>query len=151
VKEEPGPVFRIHIKKQNKNTEECKVMTESVIAGFVEGGITGQTVFVISSDGMGQGSDELGAILMKAFIHTAAELDSPPGAIIFYNAGVKLTAADSDVIDDLKTLEGKGIELMICGTCVNYFKLSDRLGAGKISNMYDILDILSTSGRIVRP
>jgi selenium metabolism protein YedF len=152
VKEEQGHVFNMHIKKNLPgNSDACKIITESIIAGIEQGVTAGQTVFVISSDLMGQGSDELGAVLMKAFIHTAAEMDCPPSKMIFYNAGVKLTAADSDVIDDLKALEGKGSELMICGTCVNYFKIGDRLGAGKISNMFDIIDVLSTAGRIVRP
>jgi selenium metabolism protein YedF len=152
VKEEPGPVFRIYIKKQQPvNSGDCQVMTEAIIAGKEPGTITGQTVFVISSDVMGEGNDELGTILMRAFIHTVGELDCPPAVMIFYNTGVRLTASDSAVIDDLKALEGKGVELMICGTCVNYFKLGGRLGAGKISNMYDITDVLSAAGRIVKP
>jgi selenium metabolism protein YedF len=152
VKEEPGPVFRIYIKKQQAgNSENCQVITESIIAGEEPCAITGQTVFVISSDVMGQGNDELGSILMRAFIHTVGELDCPPSVMIFYNTGVRLTASDSDVIDDLTALEDRGVELMICGTCVNYFKLGGKLGAGKISNMYDITDVLSAAGRIVKP
>ena len=151
VMEESGPVFRVSIKKQLPDNADDRVMTECAVAGNEQGQITGRTVFVISSDVMGQGSDELGTILMKAFIHTAAELDSPPAVMIFYNTGVRLVSSGSDVIDDLKALEGKGVELMICGTCVNYFNLGGKLGAGKISNMYDIADVLSTAGRIVRP
>jgi selenium metabolism protein YedF len=152
VKEEPGPVFRIYIKKQQSgNNEACQVINGSIIAGKEPGAITGQTVFVISSDVMGQGDDELGVLLMRAFIHTVGELDCPPAVMIFYNTGVRLTDSGSAVIDDLKALEGKGVELMICGTCVNYFKLGGKLGAGKISNMYDITDVLSAAGRIVKP
>jgi selenium metabolism protein YedF len=152
VKEEQGAVFSLQIKRQQSGSgEDCKVIAESASAGIEQGSISSQTVFVISSDLMGQGSDELGTVLMKVFLHTTSEMDCPPSKMIFYNAGVKLTAADSDVIDDLKALEGKGTELMICGTCVNYFKIGDRLGAGKISNMFDIIDVLSTAGRIVRP
>ncbi len=152
VMEESGNIFRLSIKKrQSPKAADCRVITQSAFAGNEQGPITGHTVFVISSDVMGQGNDELGVILMKAFIHTAAELDNPPAVMIFYNTGVRLVSSGSDVIDDLRALEGKGVELMICGTCVNYFDLGDRLGAGKISNMYDIADVLSAAGRIVRP
>jgi selenium metabolism protein YedF len=151
VMEESGGIFRLHIKKQQDKSKEADSIAEFLPARAGSPSIIGQTVFVISSDVMGQGNDELGAILMKAFIHIAAELDCPPAVLIFYNTGVRLTAYDSDVIDDLKALEGKGVELMICGTCVNYFNLGDKLGAGKVSNMYDIADVLSAAGRIVRP
>jgi selenium metabolism protein YedF len=132
--------FRLEIKK----TAASAVINES-------GAISGETVFVISSEVMGSGNDELGAILMKAFIHTTAELDTLPATMIFYNTGAKLAVSDSDVIDDLKALETKGVRIMVCGTCANFFNIADRLGAGSISNMYDIAAALTTAGRIVRP
>ena len=152
VTEESGPVFRLSIKRQNTSNADVGVsLGESAIAGDKQREITGCPVYVISSDVMGQGSDELGAILMKALIHTLTELDHPPAVMIFYNTGVRLASAGSDVIDDLRTLEGKGADLMICGTCVNYFGLGGKIGAGRISNMYDIADVLAAAGRIVRP
>ncbi len=111
----------------------------------------GPTVFVIASDVMGRGDEDLGRILMKAFIHTIPDLEAPPEIMVFYNTGVKLTAVDSDVIDDLKSLEAKGVVMLVCGTCVNYFELKGRTAAGSISNMYDIAGTLSCAGRIVTP
>jgi selenium metabolism protein YedF len=151
VKEESGGIFRLHLNKQQgtgrvgEAPSECQHPAEAVAQS------AGPSVFVIASDAMGSGSDELGAILMKAFIHTAVDLDHRPDVIIFYNTGVKLTASDSDVIDDLKALEAKGVKLLICGTCVNFFDLKGRIGAGTVSNMYDIAGTLSTAGRIVKP
>ena len=87
----------------------------------------GPTVFVISSDTMGKGSDELGAVLMKAFIHVATELETVPDVMIFYNAGVKLAAEGSDFLNDLKELEKKGVKMLVCGTCVNYFNLDGKI------------------------
>ncbi len=117
-----------------------------------EGGTTpGPTVFVFSSNAMGSGSEELGILLMKAFIHTVTELDALPDIMIFYNTGVKLAVKDSDVIEDLKGLEAKGVQILVCGTCAKFFAIADAIGIGTISNMYDIANTLSSAGRIVRP
>jgi selenium metabolism protein YedF len=149
VMRDPEGVFHLDIRKQPDAETECNVL-EAAPAGD-DKQISGDTVFVITSVAMGSGDDELGAGLMKAFIHAASELDRPPDIMIFYNSGVKLAAKDSPVIDDLKILEGKGAEIKVCGTCANFFGLSEKIGAGKISNMYDIVDALSSAGRIVRP
>jgi selenium metabolism protein YedF len=112
---------------------------------------SGPTVFVIAADTMGKGSDELGAVLMKAFIHVAIELETVPDVMIFYNAGVKLAAEGSDFLNDLKELEKKGVKMLVCGTCVNYYNLTGKIAAGVVSNMYDIAGALSRAGRIVKP
>ena len=111
----------------------------------------GLAVFAFQSDIMGRGNDELGRILIKAFIHTITELEQKPDAMVFYNTGVKLAAADSDVAADISLLEKNGVRILVCGTCVNYFELGGKMGAGTISNMYDILNTLNTAGRIVTP
>lgn len=108
-------------------------------------------VFVISSDTMGKGDDELGAALMKAFVHTIFDLDYIPDTLIFYNTGVRLAAKDSDVLDDLKKLEEQGVEILVCGTCANFFNIKEDIAAGTISNMYDIAGTMSKAGRIVMP
>ena len=74
-----------------------------------------------------------------------------PDTIIFYNTGVKLTVKDSDVIDDLRQLEKAGVTILICGTCTNYFNISNDLGAGAISNMYDIASTMAAAGRLITP
>lgn len=112
---------------------------------------SGPNVFVISSNTMGRGDDELGTALMKAFIHTILSLDYLPDTLIFYNTGVKLAVKDSDVLDDLKKLEEQGVELLVCGTCANFFNIKDNIAAGTISNMYDIAGAMSKAGRIVMP
>lgn len=109
------------------------------------------TVVVFSSDKMGRGDDELGSLLIKAFIHTLTSLDRLPSTIIFYNTGVKLTAEGSGVTDDLDFLHEKGTEILICGTCLNYFNISDKVKAGTVSNMFDILNTLNNAGNIINP
>lgn len=113
--------------------------------------VTGPNVFVISASTMGSGDDELGALLMKAFIHTIFDLDYLPDSLIFYNTGVKLAVKDSDILDDLKKLESEGVEILVCGTCANFFNIKDDIAVGIVSNMYDIAGTMSKAGRIVMP
>lgn len=112
---------------------------------------TGNTVVVISSDTMGSGDDELGRILMKAFLNTLTKTDTIPSKIVFYNTGVRIAAEGSGSDDDLAFLAGKGVELLICGTCVNYFELKEKIKTGTISNMFDILTSLNNAGKVIRP
>jgi selenium metabolism protein YedF len=109
------------------------------------------TTIVFSSNKMGEGDDELGAILMKAFIHTLLTPDVMPSRLVFYNSGVLLTADGSGVTDDLQVLNDKGIKILICGTCVNFYNIGDRIKTGTISNMYDILSLMKNSSKLINP
>jgi selenium metabolism protein YedF len=151
VNDEPGGVFKIHLKKQGAATLDSIVPEYLSCNTGVSLATPGPTVFVIASDTMGKGSDELGALLMKAFIHVATELETVPDVMIFYNAGVKLATEGSDFLNDLKELEKKGVKMLVCGTCVNYFNLDGKIAVGIVSNMYDIAGTLSRAGRIVKP
>ena len=111
----------------------------------------GELVIVLASDRMGRGDDQLGDVLMRSFVHTLLSLDPRPRRIILYNTGARLALCDSPVIDDLRQLEAAGAELMVCGTCANFFGIKDRLGAGAITNMYDIAAALAAAGRVVSP
>ena len=106
-------------------------------------------VILISTSLLGQGSDELGAMLMRNFIYTLTKRDDLPGAIVFMNSGVKLTIANSPALDELLELEGKGVQLLVCGTCLDYYQLKEVHKAGQVSNMYDISDLLLAADRVV--
>ena len=106
-------------------------------------------VLLISTDQLGVGSSELGRMLMRNFIFTLTKRDELPLAIILMNSGVKLSIKDSPVIEELDELHNKGVQILACGTCLDYFELKDLHKAGQISNMYDISDLLLTSGRVV--
>ncbi|MEN6318331.1 MAG: sulfurtransferase-like selenium metabolism protein YedF [Syntrophaceae bacterium] len=112
---------------------------------------TGPLVIAISSDRMGRGNDELGYVLIRSFIHTILSLEPLPQTLIFYNTGVKLTVKNSEVLDDLKELEKKRVAIIACGTCLNYFGLSQDLSVGVISNMYDIASTMAGAGRLIVP
>jgi selenium metabolism protein YedF len=106
-------------------------------------------VILISTSLLGQGSDELGAMLMRNFIYTLTKRDDLPGAIVFMNSGVKLTITSSPALDELLELEGKGVQLLVCGTCLDYYQLKEVHKAGQVSNMYDISDLLLAAKRVV--
>lgn len=108
-------------------------------------------VIVLSSDRLGRGNDELGEVLMRGFVHTLLTLAERPARIILYNTGVRLAVQESPVIDDLRQLTQRGTELLVCGTCVNYFEIKGDLGVGTISNMYDIVETMTGAGRLVIP
>lgn len=111
----------------------------------------GDTVVVISADRMGAGNDELGRVLIKSFIYAVSQLDVLPKAMIFYNGGATLTVEGSESLEDLKNMEAQGVQIMTCGTCLDYYKLKDKLAVGSISNMYSIVETMNGAGRILRP
>ncbi len=108
-------------------------------------------VVQIAGGTMGSGDDELGTLLLRSFLKTQIELERSPDAIIFYNDGVKLCCSGSVLLDDLRELEANGIEIIACGTCLNFFGLSDRLEVGRVTDMLEIAGRLSTAGSIIRP
>ena len=110
----------------------------------------GPVVLVMSSENMGRGDDVLGTVLVKSFLHTLTEISDRPDVVIFLNSGVKLAVEGSEVLDDVKALADAGVRILACGTCLNYFGLKERLGAGVVSNMYDIAQTMLTAGRLVQ-
>lgn len=109
------------------------------------------TVVVISSDRMGSGNDELGKVLMKGFIYAVSQLERLPKAVLFYNGGATITTEGSVSIEDLKSMEAQGVEIMTCGTCLDYYNLKDKLAVGTVTNMYNIVETMNGAGKILRP
>ncbi len=106
-------------------------------------------VLFISTDQLGKGSSELGRLLIRNFIYTLTRRDEMPGAVVFMNAGVKLSIAGSPALEELRELENNGVEILVCGTCLDYYDLTDQHLVGQVSNMYDIADLLMDSERVV--
>ena len=109
------------------------------------------TVVVISSDRMGTGNDELGKVLIKGFIFAVTQLDKLPKTMLFYNGGATLTTEGSDSLEDLKSLEAQGVEIMTCGTCLDYYGLKDKLAVGSVTNMYSIVETQAKATKIIKP
>lgn len=110
-----------------------------------------KTVVYISSEFMGRGDDVLGRTLMAAYLDTLSHFAPSIDKIIFVNAGVKLTAEGSPVLDSLRNLESAGVQILSCGTCLNHFALKERLRVGEISNMYAIIDAVSQGQKVMIP
>jgi selenium metabolism protein YedF len=109
------------------------------------------TVVVISTSYMGIGDDTLGATLMKGFIYALSQQDTLPKTILFYNGGAKLTCEDAPTLEDLKSMEAQGVEIMTCGTCLNHYGLTDKLQVGTVTNMYVIAEKMTQADLIVKP
>jgi selenium metabolism protein YedF len=113
--------------------------------------LRGNTVIAIASDCMGSGDDKLGATLMKGFIYAVSQQEELPAAMLFYNSGAKLTAEGAVTVEDLKNLEAQGVEILTCGTCANYFGLEGKQAVGSITNMYVIVEKLTSADKVIRP
>jgi len=106
-------------------------------------------VVVVTTDALGQGNSALGKLLMKNYIYALKELDNKPSSIIFLNRGVFLTTEGSEVINDLKELEKAGVEIISCGTCLDYYNLKEKLQVGSVGNMYIIAEKISKNRAVV--
>lgn len=111
----------------------------------------GYAVFV-NHDQVGEGDPELGRNLIKMALYTLSESDEVPASLLFMNGGVRLIAgpdAEQQCVDNVKTLEEKGTEVLVCGTCLNFFGIGDDLKVGEVSNMYDILGRMQEAAKII--
>jgi selenium metabolism protein YedF len=102
-----------------------------------------ERVIVINGDKMGQGEEELGRMLMKNFLAKLITAEPKPRMIVLYNSAVKLAARGSEVLESLHSLENLGVEIICCGTCVNYYGLADQTDAGRVTNMPEIVKVLT--------
>ncbi|MGD0352907.1 MAG: sulfurtransferase-like selenium metabolism protein YedF [Dehalococcoidia bacterium] len=92
-------------------------------------------VFLIQSEGLGRGNEQLGSMLMSNFFRLLGESEDKPNSMIFWNTGVRLACEGSPVLHRLKQLEEQGVELLSCTTCLEHFELTDKLAVGKPTNM----------------
>ena len=132
-----GNVFRLVMAKQAE-AKEAPAVDDSYIV-------------VVSSQFVGQGDDTLGTALMKSFIYTLTEAEVLPECMIFYNGGVKLTTEGSPVLEDIQRLADAGVDVLSCGTCLNFYGLEQKLKAGQVTNMYVIVEKQQKASRIIRP
>ncbi len=108
-------------------------------------------VYVISSDTMGSGNDELGWALLQTYLQTIKDIQPLPEKIILYNSGVKQVTTESGALDALKKLQEQGVEILVCGTCLDFYQLKSALQVGQISNMYEIMHAIISADKIASP
>lgn len=105
---------------------------------------------LVASNLLGNGDEKLGETLMKVYINTLAETDVLPENLMFLNSGVKLTCEGSDVLDSLNTLKNKGVNIISCGACLDFYNLKEKIKVGEIGNMYQIIEIMNTSNNTIK-
>ena len=109
----------------------------------------GDWAVFVGRDIIGDGDRELGTNLMRMFFYTLSQGEDKPGAVLFMNAGVKLPTLDEQIVEHLKALEASGVEVQGCGTCLNFYGLTDQLKAGTVSNMYDIVSRMQRAAKVL--
>jgi selenium metabolism protein YedF len=113
------------------------------------GGAKKGPVVLITADSMGRGAEELGRMLIKGFVFSLTQLNPLPEAVIFLNSGARLTTEGANTVPDLKTLEEKGTGIYTCGTCANYYKLTEALAVGSIVDMMNIVTRLGKASTVI--
>jgi selenium metabolism protein YedF len=146
---ESGGVWNLTVTRANGQIIDARV--EDYCAPAISHFEKGNYAVAITSDKMGEGDDELGHLLIINFIKALKDLDKLPQHIVFYNKGVTLAVKESPVAEHIKDLEKMGVEIHLCATCVNYYKLENDVVVGTLSNMYSIAEILASSGNVIRP
>ena len=109
------------------------------------------TVVVVGADHMGEGEGELGKNLLKAFLYALSQQETLPRTILFYNGGAFLTCQGYLSLEDLKSMAERGVEILTCGTCLNFYGLTEKLAVGGVTNMYDIVEKQMAADLIVKP
>lgn len=143
--------FHIMITVSGEKSGEKAVEAEGEEPVCIMDGRQKGLVVVIGSNQMGNGEEKLGKNLMKAFIFALTKQDVLPETILFYNSGAYLTCEDSDSLADLKDMEAQGVEILTCGTCLDFYGLKEKLAVGSVTNMYVIVEKQEKACRIVKP
>ena len=123
---------------------------EEAIACILDSRRKGMLV-VLSANVMGTGDAKLGTSLMKAFVFALTKQDQLPDTILCYNTGAYLTCEGADTLEDLKLLEGEGVTILTCGTCLDFYGLKEKLAVGGVTNMYDIVERMENAAQIIKP
>lgn len=151
---------KMSVKNNNKTNSDAKATSvakansiktgaDEMVSSNVKG--SGEKVVVIKSEFMGEGDSELGKVLIKGFIYALSQQDELPQTMLFYNGGAKITSEGSESIEDLKALEEKGVKIFTCGTCLNYYGLTEKLCVGEVTNMYEIAKKMTEASLIICP
>ncbi len=112
-------------------------------------GETSEQVLLFGADQLGRGSGELGRLLLRNYIYTLTKQEELPGAIVFLNSGVNCCVEGAAAIDELSALQSRGVKLLVCGTCLDYYHLKEKLAAGVVSNMYEIAEVLAAAPKVL--
>jgi selenium metabolism protein YedF len=145
--ENHGGLYRLTVSKTGVITEQADT-AEYCETDRVE---TGDYLVCFQKNIQGEGSDELGTRLIQLFINTLPDIDRKPRTMVFLNSCIYLALLGSPVLEPLKKLEQEGVKILVCGTCLEFFQKKDELAVGMISNMYEIMDLMSRAPKVLYP
>src|SRR4030067_1501489 len=134
--------FYLHLQKMNFGNETEPKQKEEKAK---------KIVVYINSNLLGGGDEDLGSCLMKAFLKTLLDLETKPYRLILVNSGVQLASEASKVLEIMEALSEKGVEILSCGTCIDFYELKGKMRVGAITNMYDIIQSMLEADRLIRP
>jgi len=131
--------------KFSNGCEEC----EEILAKVENRKPLGDWCVFVNKSTIGVGDEELGQSLMKMFLYTISESSDFPKAILFMNDGVKVPTLNNQAIGHLKELEEIGVELLVCGACLDFYGLQEKLSVGNVSNMYAIVEVMKSAAKVI--
>jgi selenium metabolism protein YedF len=134
---------------QTEVSESMDLGIENVVIEEKTTEALADTCIFINSDKMGTGNDELGEVLIKGYIYTLTECKPYPKSIVFVNSGIKLTTVNEATVENLTILQEAGVEVLSCGTCLDYYGLKDNLKVGNVTNMYTIVELMNNSTKTI--
>lgn len=138
------------IKNTDHTDHAVQAETEAAAYCSTPSASAGPQVVAVGTNEMGQGDAKLGYNLMKAFLYALSQQETLPETILFFNGGAKLTVEGSESLADLKDMEERGVEILTCGTCLDFYGLTERLAVGRVTNMYTIVEKMTQCGRLIR-
>lgn len=150
--EEGDNLFKVYFSKASgkvNGEEECEECNEILDKLEEDKKALGTWAVFIGKEIIGAGDEELGKSLMKMYFYTISEGDDLPKSVLFMNGGVKVPTLNEQAIEHLKDLEEKGVEILVCGACLNFYRLEGSLKVGKVSNMYDITNRMKEAAKVI--
>ena len=149
---EDNEIFKVYFSKSldaasfEEKCEECNEILDEIEEN--KNALGTWSVF-IGKEIIGAGNEELGKSLMKMYFYTISEGDDLPKSVLFMNDGVKVPTLNEQAIEHLMDLEKKGVEILVCGACLDFYGLEENLKVGKVSNMYDITNCMKEASKVI--
>ncbi len=138
----------VNILEKGGSTFELLITKESACAA-VKAPVSGSIVYLFDADYIGSNM-ELGKVLMNGFLSAMVNLQNKDCAIVLISNAVRLATEGSYVLEVLQGLEKLGFKILICGTCLNFYKIRENVRAGVISNALEILECMTGASKIIK-
>ena len=142
---EAGNNFQLTLTPADKKGETTQDKATSETSAI------GKTVIYCGSDQMGSGDEQFGRVLMINFLTTLLEMEPLPDTILFVNSGIELTTQGSAILEALGTLESRGVDIASCGLCLDFYQKKDQLRVGRVTNMYEMVEVQCQAVRVITP